>query len=107
MTGGTERILFLLNRFNEECKRKGVTLFYSYPAVPEEFLESHAEGILEIADRMKRGLSFPIIDTPREMAYPLDNFYDTSYHLTFAGTERRAAHLVERLKEEGASVPQK
>lgn len=106
MTGGTGRILLLLNRFNEECKRKGAKLFYSYPAVPDEFLESHEQRIMEIADRVRGGLSFPVIDTPREMAYPLDNFYDTSYHLTFAGTERRAAHLVERLKEQGANVPQ-
>jgi hypothetical protein len=90
-----------LNSFNDLCQRLGVKTFYSYPIVSQPYFEENKESIDEIATALNKQLKIPIIDAPEEIRLPLDNFFDTDYHLNRVGIQKRTAHLIEKLSERG------
>jgi hypothetical protein len=100
------RVVDRLNEFKEVCEEKGVQLFYSFPPVPEELFERHGPIIQEIATELRRRLQFPILDTPQEMSFPLEFFFDGVYHLTAGGSERRTDRLINSLVEKGINPAQ-
>jgi hypothetical protein len=98
------RVINRLNEFKELCEERGVQVFYSFPPVPVEFFERHGSVIQEIAAELKGRLQFPILDTPQEMSFSLELFYDGVYHLTALGSERRTDGLINRLVEKGVNI---
>jgi hypothetical protein len=94
-----------LNRFNDLCLRLGVKTLYSYPIVSQPYFEENKEYIDEIATALNEQLRIPIIDSPEQMRLPLDNFFDTDYHLNRVGIQKRTAHMIERLSERGVKSP--
>jgi hypothetical protein len=100
------RAINRLNEFNDECRKKGVRVFYSFPPVPQELFERHGPIIQEIAADLQRRLRFTILDTPAAMTFPLDNFYDSVYHLTGDGSTKRTNQLIKELMENGINPAQ-
>jgi hypothetical protein len=90
-----------LNEFNEECRRREVQVFYSFPPIPQELFENDATVIKTIASELQRRLQFTILDTPEEATYPIENFFDGYYHLTGEGSEKRTDRLINKLAERG------
>jgi hypothetical protein len=100
------RAVNALNEFNDECRETGVRVFYSFPPVPRELFVRHGAIIREIAAELRRRLRLTILDTPEELAFPLENFYDGVYHLTSDGSARRTSQLINNLIEKGLNAPQ-
>jgi len=96
-----QRAINALNEFNEECRKRDAQVFYSFPPVPQELFENDATVIKSIASELQRQLQFTILDTPEEMAFPIENFYDGYYHLTGEGSERRTNLLINKLTGRG------
>jgi hypothetical protein len=100
------RAINALNEFNDECQRRGVQVFYSFPPVPQELFKRHGVTIREIATELQHDLQFQILNTPEEMTFPLENFYDGVYHLTAVGSAKRTAQLINNLIEKGIKSKQ-
>lgn len=97
------RAVNALNEFDDECRKKGVRVFYSFPPTPPELFERHGTIIQEIASELQRRLRFTILDTPGEMTFPLENFHDGVYHLTGDGSAKRTNQLINNLIEKGVN----
>jgi hypothetical protein len=95
------RVIDRLNEFEHERQKTGVRVFYSFPPIPQEFFERHGSVIEEIATELERRLQFPILDSPKEMTFPLEYFFDSAYHLTAEGSVRRTNLLINKLMEKG------
>src|SRR6266446_5897165 len=93
-----DRIIHRLNAFHDHCQRQGILTFYSYPPLVQGQMQANADTIHKIAFNLSQRLNFPLLDTPEEMSYPLDDFFDHPYHLTAAGTHSRTDHLIEKLR---------
>ena len=91
------RVINRLNTFNSRCQRKGIPVFYSYPPLFQGEMQIHAQIIHEIASNLSRQLTFPLLDTPEEMSFPLDYIFDGRYHLNIVGKRIRTGHLIEKL----------
>lgn len=90
-----------LNSFNDAAARRNVRVFYSFPPIPTDLLERQGPAIQQIEAELQRQLRFPLLDSPGEMTFPLDNFFDAYYHLTGEGAAKRTARLLDRLEERG------
>lgn len=91
-----ERTVNLLNRFAATCRDRGVDLVYWYPAIPKAAMKDNPR-FQRIHAFLRENLHIPILNTPGDMAYPDDCFFDTGYHLNRKGRERRNDLLLERL----------
>lgn len=100
------RAINRLNEFNDECEQLGVKVFYSFPPIPQEFFEGHGEVIREVATELRHRLRFTMLNTPEELTFSLDNFFDGVYHLTAAGSEQRTNQLIDKLLEKGVRITQ-
>lgn len=98
------RVINRLNEFGEECRRRGVQVFYSFPPIPPGMLEKLGPEIRAIAAELQRRLQFKLLDTPEEEIFPLEEFYDSVYHLTTDGSEKRTRQLVRKLLEQGVGL---
>lgn len=87
-----------LNAFAAEAEAKGARVLYGYPAINRANYLRLRPLLAEIDAALRAELRFPVLDSPAEMAYPQEDFFDTAYHLNAAGIERRSAHLVQRLR---------
>jgi hypothetical protein len=90
-----------LNQFGDACAQRGVRVFYSFPPIPVDLFERQGAAIQQIEAELQRRLRFPILDTPGEVVFPLDNFFDGFYHLTAEGAMKRTTRLLDRLEERG------
>ena len=95
------RAINSLNEFDDECQKIGVQVFYSFPPIPQELWEKHGEVIREISTQLQRRLRFTILDTPEELTFPLENFFDGVYHLTAEGSRTRTGMLIKKLLDKG------
>ncbi len=94
-----KRPIRALNRFMEYCRHRGIRVAYFFPAIPKALHDEASFGV-GIARELKAsvpGLVF--LNEPGEMAYPVELFFDTVYHLNSAGTARRTELLVARLRK--------
>lgn len=101
-----KRAINRLNEFKDECQQQGVQVFYSFPPIPQEILERHGPVIREVATELQRRLQFTILNTPEELTFPLENFFDGVYHLTAEGSEQRTNQLIDKLLEKGVKLAQ-
>ena len=95
---GLRRGMRRLDRFADHCRAKGATVTLFFPAIPADELDSLRRAFTEIEAAIRAGTHLEILNSPLEMGYPRDLFFHTTYHLTKAGSARRTALLVERLR---------
>ncbi len=100
------RAIKSLNEFNAECQKRGVRVFYSFPPVPRELFARHGQVIQEIAANVHSRIQFPVLDTPQEMTFPIENFFDGVYHLTSEGSRKRTDKLITELMAIGINNTQ-
>ena len=88
--------------FARQVRAAGATLAVVHPPVPRHRYEGH-RAELDAWDRALRGrLSAPVLVTPGDAALPDEFFYDTPYHLTGPGIQRRTDRLIALLTADGA-----
>ena len=62
----------------------------------EKFAES-SDTIAQITRALEHEIAIPVMHGPQTFVYPLDQFYDSSYHLTQAAGYRRSTRIGESL----------
>ena len=94
------RTISRLRDFQQWCQQNGIVVVVTFPTVPEQYMQQNRSSVVAIRDAVQ-SLNIPILATPEEMTFPLDDFFDTPYHLTEPGIRQRTTILISRLKEKG------
>jgi hypothetical protein len=92
------RVLELLRNFSGHCAKAGAKCVFTCPPQPPDLLETNLADVQRIIRKVKTLQDLIVVDSPEEQIYPLEQFYDTQYHLTREGAVRRSRLLVERVK---------
>jgi hypothetical protein len=91
-----------LRRFQSECRRRGVRVFLSWPALPaqlgrnEPAVRRYLEAIRTEAVR----LGLPALGEPADYRLDRRYFFNTIYHLNQEGRAVRTARVLDRLGPE-------
>jgi hypothetical protein len=88
----------MLNDLWEMEKTKNVTLYFLFPPFPESEYKTNTKVIQMYLDDLKTKLHFHIVGKPEDFVFPDDLFFDTVYHLTEKGRNRRTALMVELMR---------
>src|SRR5262249_16692709 len=105
--GGVDRI----NAFADECRARGVHVYFTHAALPESRRRLHGGKIspAEAASRKQRRV--PMLEQADDVVLPDRFFYDTEYHLKHVGVDIRtqmlAVALEARLKADGVPLARK
>lgn len=96
-TGRVDRgALGSLERFAAGCRARGVRVFLSHPPLPAYYTEE-TPAIRAVEEAVYRRTTIPVLDRQADMFFPLEEFFDTEYHLLRAGRAERTRRLVARL----------
>jgi hypothetical protein len=93
-----EQAIEILNQFSQECSDQGVAVYLTYPPVPAEKYAASIDVIRQIRQTLETELKIPVLHAPDEFVFPLDNFFDSSYHLTQAAGEQRSQAIGDAVK---------
>lgn len=90
-----KNVVEVLNNFQNEMTQKGAKIYFSYPTIPvPQFLNS--QNIIEqVAQNVNEKANFEIVNQPKQEVQPLEDFYDTIYHLKREGRKKRTQRLIE------------
>ncbi|MBO5760371.1 MAG: hypothetical protein J6S53_02385 [Lentisphaeria bacterium] len=87
-----------LNKWHEEIQQKGAFLLAaSYPVYAGKNV-ADKEKMLVFQKKLQKELSFPVISDFREYYFPPEYFFDSCFHLTKEGAEKRTALLVKDIE---------
>jgi hypothetical protein len=89
-----------LNAFHAECRRRGVQVYYSFCPSPQSSLASQRELVSEIEAALRQSLTIPLLDTPEQLSFGQEAFYDTPYHLNWQGRRQRTEILAANLSRQ-------
>lgn len=88
-----------LNEFKKYAEEKNIHVFFLYPNYPiSEFKKNH-EIIQKYSTDLSRDLKLVILNRPDDFVYNDTLFFDTTYHLTKEGREKRTRKLIEIIKK--------
>jgi hypothetical protein len=86
-----------LNSFAEDCRRRGIAVYFSYPPLPDVRFDSSSAIVKAVDRELQSRLEMPLLNRPQEVVFPLDNFFDTTYHLSEAGGVKRTQVVADAL----------
>lgn len=87
-----------LNKYTEYAKRRGATVYFSFPPMNEAAVEgTDDKSLSEFYGYLSGKLDCEVISDPRDYIIDAGYFYDSNYHLNDAGVPIRTMRLVEDL----------
>lgn len=101
------RAIKILNQFSRECGDRGVAVYLTFPPMPEEKYAASIDVVGQITQSLETELEIPVLHPSDEFVFPLDKFFDSSYHLTKAAGEQRSMAIgdaVQRLQSQKTRV---
>jgi hypothetical protein len=92
-----EYALNILSRFESDIRHKGARLYLTFPALQQTSFELEKKKIKSIEKELRKR-NLLLIGTPERYVIPDTLIFDTPYHLTKTGVDRRTRLLIEDLK---------
>jgi hypothetical protein len=86
-----------LNQFGAACRRRGIDVVYSYPPMAAMAYERSSGAVEEIHRALHASLDIPIVNHPRDTAFPHECFFDSIGHLGEDGKRLRSEVLLRGL----------
>ncbi len=86
----------LSNEFAERARESGATVLMLFPAIAEAKWD--AEVAAQTRDYLNIELKIPLVNDPADYVYDNGLFFDTKYHTTQEGRERRTQQTIEDLR---------
>jgi hypothetical protein len=98
--GPNEAALRMLGDFIDECRRNGVQFLATYPSLlyNEAYLSETAREKIAAIEAFYASKNVPVLGTFEDFLYPIEDMYDTRYHLNAEGREKRTRLLLNLLK---------
>lgn len=95
-----------INAFAKFAETRGAKVFSSHPPLPREIFEPHRAELELLEATLRSDLNTPILENVEEMTFPINDFFETYYHLAGPGVDKRSALLAERMaRQAGAAGP--
>lgn len=88
-----------INDFAGFCNSRGIQVVFSFPPIAEDSFEHCKASVTELNQILKRRLITPIIDSPDELVFSTNQFYDSRNHLTKTGRRMRSDTMIANLLE--------
>jgi hypothetical protein len=98
--GPSEAALRTLSGFIDECEQNGVRFFAAYPSLfyDNAYLSETAREKIAAIEAFYASKNVPVLGTFEDSLHPIEDMYDTCYHLNAVGREKRTRQMVELLK---------
>lgn len=77
-----------------------VRMYVMFPAIPADEYENQKKEFSALQGFLADTLKIPVLGTPQDFLYPRKFFFDTVYHMTALGREKRTERIVELLQAE-------
>ncbi len=100
-----DQTVAILNRFHDDCRRQGVSVYFSYPPLMDSLYADCEDTIEQLHQSLLERLEIPLLNHPKQFAYPQDRFYDTAYHLNQEAGEARTRFIAAAIAEEHFGRP--
>jgi hypothetical protein len=85
--------------YNQFAQSKGAIVFYEAPSSRQTNCElTGIKYIRKFFNVLKTRTKIPLLNSPDEICYPDEYFYDTPFHLNAAGRQLRTEMLIRNLK---------
>ena len=91
----------VLNEFYTEMTKKGANVFFLYPTIPQPQFQKYNKYIREVYEKLQFDLEMPVLSNPENEIQPIEDFYNTIYHLRADGREAKTKRLIQYLINEG------
>jgi len=82
----------------DDFSRRGITVVLSYPCFEEQSFHNSVELIQKLNTLFMEKENLLVISTPESYCYPVNYFYDTTYHLNRDGHSMRTRQLIQDLQ---------
>jgi hypothetical protein len=94
------RALDILSEFIDWCKANDVRFIAALPAIlyDDAYRSERARGNIDRISAFFKSKGVPLIGGFEENMYPLEDMYDTIYHLNKAGREKRTKRMINDLR---------
>jgi len=89
----------LISSFMENCKKKGATCYLSFPAADIYFISPYKVRLEVLYTTCNKDFPGSILENPVTLIWPQSYFFDTVYHLSKEGREKRTQLLIEAIKK--------
>jgi hypothetical protein len=98
--GFSEAALRTLGDFIDECRRNDVWFFAAYPSLlySEAYLSGTTREKIAAIEAFYASKNVPVLGTFEDSLYPIEDMYDSRYHLNTEGREKRTLRLLRLLK---------
>ena len=93
----TDIAVVCLNEFYEFCRNKEISVFISFPPYPQEADDKSKLMFKELYIELSTKTPIPVISIPDNYYFPLEDFFDTFYHLNWEGKKERTRILIHDL----------
>ena len=80
-----------LNSYAKYVKRKKANIYFSFS--PTNVLALKEEGLEEFEEELNKALDFDILGSVKDFTYHQYYFYDTNYHLNYAGSINHSKNI--------------
>ena len=87
----------LLEDFDRYCRSKGAHAVLSFPAIPALHYEKNRDKLSQLHRNLSTDSGIAMLNSPDQVAYPLELFDDTIYHMDTAGKAVNTRNLLHRL----------
>lgn len=87
-----------IEAFHQAASHRGARVLLSFPPFPSEYVAP--QGDVWLAS-LRQSLDVPIISDPASYFFPKRQFFDTCYHLSGEGRQRRSEQLLKDLRTAG------
>jgi hypothetical protein len=89
-----------LSGFIDDCEKNGVRFFAAYPSLfyDKAYLSETTRKKIAVIEAFYASKNVPLLGTFEDFLYPLEDMYDTRYHLNAEGREKRTRQILELLK---------
>jgi len=96
----TEKLSFnneaisVINELNSYADNSGVMVFFIFPCISDIHYGNNQEQIQFCYRRLKSDMTIPILSPPIKYTLPIENFFDTVYHLNAKGRKIRTEKVI-------------
>jgi hypothetical protein len=88
-----------LNRFGEQCARRGARVFFSHPPYEKKYFELYRVSIARLETMLQAKLTLPMLETAEDMTFDSEEIFDVEYHLNLPGKMRRSELVAASLRK--------
>lgn len=94
-----DKAIKVLNSFEEYAEKKGVAVYYIFPALSKFHFRQGLKYIEKVHEELTRKSEVPLLNEPADYTMPVELFFNRRYHPTDVGREIYTENIINSLKK--------